>query len=231
MSFKRQPADKWRRDIPGARWFKVDLHIHTIDDRAGGRAKMPDGVPGDPSAPSTLSLYAKRFLQGVVASGVQVVGLTPHSPRIGDSPDTSAIWTIVDEWNSGVDDDNVPFREKIFAVFPGFEPSFKDGREGLHLIFLFDPEIGREDYLRLFDVLMGGIAVWKDKTLQMSNKSASDAFEELRQFRSRQRPTWKHIVLAPHIDASKGLLGGQKAQILQVFSHDEIAGLELLSVR
>ena len=34
-------------------------------------------------------------------------------------------------------------------------------------------------------------------------------------------------MLAPHIDDDKGLLGAQKAQILQLFQHDEVAGLEL----
>ena len=38
---------------------------------------------------------------------------------------------------------------------------------------------------------------------------------------------WSYIVLAPHIDNDKGLLGAQKSQVLQRFQHVEIAGLEL----
>ncbi len=227
MNFERKRTEKWQREIPGARWFKADLHVHTIDDLAGGRAKMPDGLSGNPEDPSVLSAYARRFLRGVVASGVQVVGLTPHSPRVGSDPGTSAVWKIVEEWNCAEDDDGIPFREKIFAVFPGFEPSFKNGSEGLHLLFLFDPEIGCNNYLKLFDVVMAGVSVWRDRNLNMSNMSADDAFENLRDFRSRERTVWSHIVLAPHIDARKGLLGAQKAQVLEVFSHDELAGLEL----
>lgn len=227
MSFQRKPTEKWRREIPGARWFKADLHVHTIDDHLGKRAKMPGDLSGDPGDPHVLSLYARRFLQGIVANGVQVVGLTPHSPRAGDSADTSAVWKIVEQWNHGRDDDDVPFREKIFSLFPGFEPSLNNGREGLHLIFLFDPEIGRDDYLKLFDVVMGGISAWNNSRLQMSSKDAESVFQELRQFRSRERPSWNHLVLAPHIDAPKGLLGAQKAQVLQIFSHGELAGLEL----
>ena len=227
MNFQRKPTEKWRREIPGARWFKADLHVHTIDDHPGRRAKMPEGMSGDPRDPHVLSNYARRFLQGVVANEVQVVGLAPHSPCAGTSPDTSAVWKIVEEWNRGSDDDGVPFRDKIFAVFPGFEPSLNNGREGLHLLFLFDPEIGREDYLTIFHLVMGGISPWNDGKLQMSSKDAESVFKEIRQFRSRERPRWNHIVLAPHIDAPKGLLGAQKAQVLQVFSHGELAGLEL----
>ncbi|HEB85999.1 MAG TPA: hypothetical protein ENI68_03145 [Gammaproteobacteria bacterium] len=170
----------------------------------------------------------------MAARGIQVLGLTPHSPRVGTTPETSAVWKIVETWNSGVDDDGIPFREKIYAVFPGFEPSLKDGRQGLHLLFLFDPEIGRECYLKAFDLVMGGVTPWRDKTLQISNHDAEEVFEELHKFHDREclpnedgvRP-WQYLVLAPHIDADNGLLGAQKSQVLQLFQHGEVAGLEL----
>ena len=230
MTFERRPTDKWRDDVPGARWFKADLHVHTIDDHPGGRAKMPDGLSGDPADPQTLEDYARRFLRAAVERGVQVVGLTPHSPRAGAGPDTSAVWRIVEEWNEGKDDDGTPFREKVYAVFPGFEPSFREGKAGLHLLFLFDPEIGRDRYLRAFGLTMGEISPWQDGTLQISGRRADEAFDDLKNFRERERAggeDWNSLVLAPHIDADKGLLGAQKAQVLQLFDHGAIAGLEL----
>ncbi len=232
MSFRRLAADRWRQDVPGARWLKADLHIHTIDDHPGGRTKMPPGMSGDPTSDSFLRSYARRFLQALVANGVQVAGLTPHSPRTGTDPDTSAVWRIVREWNEGDDDDGVPFRQKIYAVFPGFEPSFRDGKEGLHLLILFDPEIGLERYLGAFDVVMGGVSPWRDSALQVSGKHAAQAFEALRELWEREgsidgAAAWQYLVLAPHIDVSKGLLGAQKAQVLQLFDHEAIAGLEL----
>ncbi len=229
MTFQRQATEKWRNEVPGARWFKADLHVHTIDDHAG-RAKMPDGLSGDPADPQTLEDYARRFLRAVVERGVQVVGLTPHSPRAGDGSDTSAVWRIVEEWNEGTDDDGIPFRKKIYAVFPGFEPSLREGKEGLHLLFLFDPEIGRDRYLRVFDLVMGGVSPWQGGTLQISGKRADQAFDDLKNFREREHSVgegWNSLVLAPHIDADKGLLGTQKAQVLQLFDHGAIAGLEL----
>ena len=195
---------------------------------------MPSGISGDPQAASTIKAYARRFLQCAVASGVRILGVTPHSPRIGPAQEGSAVWQVVEEWNGGDDEDGVPFREKIYAVFPGFEPSLKDGRSGLHLMFLFDPEIGRANYLKAFDLVMGGVSPWQSAQLKMSHKSAEEAFKDLREFRSRECPQtqdgsfqWSYIVLAPHIDDDKGLLGAQKAQILQLFQHDEVAGLEL----
>ena len=230
MTFERRPTDKWRDEVPGARWFKADLHVHTIDDHPGGRAKMPDGLSGDPADPQTLEDYARRFLRAVVERGVQVVGLTPHSPRAGAGPDTSAVWRIVEEWNEGIDDDGTPFRKKVYAVFPGFEPSLNNGKAGLHLLFLFDPEIGLDRYLKAFDLVMGGVSPWRGGTLQLSRKRADEAFDELKNFQERERPggeDWNSLVLAPHIDDDKGLLGAQKAQVLQLFDHGAIAGLEL----
>ena len=195
---------------------------------------MPCGISGGPQDTGTIEAYARRFLQSAVGHGVRVIGITPHSPRVGLSQEASSVWQIVEEWNSGVDDDEVPFREKVYAVFPGFEPSLKDGKSGLHMMFLFDPEIGRADYLKAFDLVMGGVTPWHDSQLKMSNRSAEEAFQGLREFQRRECPQtqdggfqWNYIVLAPHIDDDKGLLGAQKAQVLQLFQHDEVAGLEL----
>ena len=234
MTFSRQDAAGWHRDVPGARWFKADLHIHTIDDHAGGRAKLPSSLNGRPDSAETIVAYARQFLQSAIRQRVRVLGVTPHSPRVGDGAETSAVWRIVEEWNEGLDDDGTPFREKIYAVFPGFEPSLNHGRAGLHLQFLFDPEIGRDHYLRAFDVVMGGVSPWRNRELQMSGESAGNSFRKLREFHGRECPVapdgatrWGYIALAPHIDNDKGLLGAQKAQVLQLFQHGEVAGLEL----
>ena len=235
---KRQEAENWKRKVPGARWFKSDLHIHTIDDLPGDRVKMPSGISKDPQSPEAISAYARCFLQSAIARGVQVLGITPHSPALGTGGVTSsAVWQIVEEWNNGNDDNGIPFREKVYAVFPGFEPSFKDGKSGLHMLFLFDPEMGFEKYLKAFNQVMGGVSPWPEKPenqLRMSSNTAEEAFNHLREFHKREcprtedgTPQWSYIVLAPHIDGDKGLLGAQKAQVLQLFQHDEVAGLEL----
>ena len=234
MSFVRRDTDRWRREVPGARWFKADLHVHTIDDRPGGRAKLPPGVSGSPESEATLTSYARRFLQCAAERGVRVLGITPHSPRMGSAGGASAVWRIVEEWNSGDDDDGTPFRDKVYAVFPGFEPSFKQGSRGLHLLFLFDPEVGRDRYFRAFNLAMGGVTPWLGNELQVSNKNAGDAFNELRAFHGKESPRerdggrqWNYLTLAPHIETDKGLLGAQKAQVLRDFPHVELAGLEL----
>ena len=234
MSFRRNPASRWQREIPGARWYAADLHLHTIDDLPGGRAALPARMPADARSPSGQAHYAREFLRALVRNEVHVAGLTPHSPYAIDHPEVSAVWAIVDEWNDGVDDDGIPFREKVYAIFPGFEPSFRDGSRGLHLLFLFDPECGRDRFRKAFDLLMGGVHPWQDGRLLISDKEARQALNELKTFQRREDSSssmegvsWNYMVLAPHIDANNGLLGSMKSQVLELFDHDGISGLEL----
>lgn len=214
-------------EIPGARWFKADLHIHTI----GGRVDMPADIDHDNQSPTTLSEYSCRFLQGAVDRGVQVLGITP---RIGDSD--SAIWQIVDEWKNGSSNNGTPFQDIIYAIFPGFEVSFPDGKSGLHLLFLFDPEIGHNKFMKTFDMIMGNASPWPNgnSRLKTSNLHAIEAIERLGKFHKDEysmtrgdNHIWEYLVLAPHIESEKGLLGALKAQVLERFSHAEVAGLEL----
>ena len=230
MRFERRPADTWQRDIPGARWFKADLHVHTIDDHPGGRAVLPAGLWGDPADPDILSRYARRFLQGLVANGVGVIGLTPHSPRAGNTPETSAVWKIVEEWNEGDDEDGVPFREKIYAVFPGFEPNVNDGASGVHLLFLFDPEIGRDRYLSLYDAIMDGRAPWKNSALRPTPRDADEVFATLDRSQaesSRSAASWRYIALAPHFQGAHGKFREMRSRVLKRFPCARLSGYEL----
>ena len=235
--FIRSESDNWQRDVPGARWFKADLHIHTIDDHpGGGKAKRPAELAGHLNDPETLSKYAQLFLKALVAKGVQVAGLTPHDPFIDSELGVSAVWSVVKKWNEGCDEDGIPFREKIYAVFPGFEPSFLTGRAGLHMLFLFDPEMGQDLFRKAFTLVMNGIEPWKNRDLQPSAHDAQKAFEDLKDFWKREsssstgrgQSAWNYLVLAPHIDSKKGLLHELHGSVLKYFSpHAIIAGLEL----
>ncbi len=212
MGFVRRQADNWRHEVPGVRWFKADLHIHTIDDPPVRSEGLPNGADASSPSPEQLAAYARQLLDAAIASGVQVLGITPRSPRFAGSGDVSAAWHIVEEWNNGVDPSGLPYRERVFAVFPGFKPRLNDGRGGLDLVFLCDPEIGRERYLQLFDLLMQGRQPWADKQVATAPLSATQAFDILR---DNQRPDgtpsntspWDCLALAPHVFGETGLLG------------------------
>ncbi len=228
MTFERMEAENWQLEVPGARWFKADLHLHTIDDHPGGKAKLPEGLTGEPDDSAVQGRYARLFLQRLVAQGIRVAGLTPHSPRAGSGPESSATWRIIEEWNAGVDDDGVPFREKIFAVFPGFEIKVRDGAQGVHLLFLFDPETGRDRYLRLFDAVMDGATAWEGGSLAMTRKSAEDVLDTLdggRLAGSGGEHSLGYLALAPHLLASHGLQREMGHQARELFPVARLAGI------
>ncbi|WP_419943822.1 AAA family ATPase [Candidatus Poriferisodalis sp.] len=233
MGFVREQADNWRRDVPGARWFKADLHIHTIDDAPGGAVHAPADF--DMTSPSSehLKTYARQFLNAAVANHVQVLGITPNCPRLGAASGLSAAWHIVEEWNRGTHDNGESYREQIFAVFPGFKPRLNDGRGGLDLIFLFDPEIGCERYLGLFDLVMQGRHPWNGEQVATASLSADGASELLRdnwrqdQVDAAER-TWDYLILAPDAFGKTGLLGTPSEHIeREGFDASELAALEL----
>lgn len=224
--FVRQSAARWHAEVPGSRWCRADLHLHTLDDHPNGNLQRPPGVTGAVDDPATLIAYARAYLKAAIANNIQVLGLTPHAVRIGTDASMSATWAIVDEWNSGSDDDGVPFRDKIYAVFPGFEPSLNDGSAGIHLIFLFDPEIGKDQFLRAFDVVMNGVEPYRDGGLLCTTLNAAEVFHKLRELVRASQATWRHICLAPHAFSDKGLFK-LRSQVLQNFPHQELVGIEL----
>ena len=229
MTFERNEAPNWRIEVPGARWFKADLHLHTIDDHPGGKAKLPEGIDGTPENPAVQSAYARRFLQRLVEAGVQVAGLTPHSPRAASGPDSSTVWRIVDEWNEGVDDDGVPFREKVYAVFPGFEINVNAGKKGVHLLVLFDPEIGRERHLSLFDAVMDGAAPWQGGNLKMTRKDSAEILQTLDGHirDSGAGDPAEFLLLGAHFLDRHSVHGEMNSQVLDTFPLDRLAGVGL----
>lgn len=221
------PGKRWHQEVPGARWFRCDLHIHTLDDHPSPNLKWPSGLHGLPTDQGVQLAYARRLLQAAVTRGIEVLGLTPHCPRSGETDETSTTWRVVEEWMAGLDDDGVPFREKIYAVFPGFEPSLSVGSRGVHLQFLFDPCIGRDAYLRAFQCVMGGVNPWQGSSLRMSPSNAKEVFESLVNLQREEKDRWRWMCIAPHaIDNNKGLFA-LKGQMLETFPHKYVSALEL----
>ena len=228
-----EPSPRWHEEVPGTRWFRADLHLHTLDDHDGGRIAVPGELAGgSPQDPDLLTRYAHLVLDAAVQRGVQVLGLTPHDVRTG--PTTSAAWAIVEAWQRDANADGRAYRDLVYAVYPGFEPALNVGRRGLHLLFLMDPCIGRERYLRLFDALMGGVSPWHGNQLRISSLDERRFFEVLDDFHAREnglplsdKAHWDYLVLAPHAFAENGLFGALQAQALQLFPSLRLAGIEL----
>lgn len=230
-AFTRTNVTKWHDEVPGTRWFRADLHLHTLDDALGGNItwQAPPGLPksDDPTDAATQAAYVRCFLQAAVGAGIDVLGLTPHSAHVPGSTGISVVWDIVDAWQNASDDDGTPFREKIYAVFPGFEPSASDGKGGIHLLVLFDPEIGKDRYLRAFSAVTGGLDVWHGGEHQTSPTDTDTLLGKLNDLKLREGTGWDFLCVAPHAFGDKGVVQSLKGSIGKYFAHGGIAALEL----
>jgi len=230
-AFTRKLVTKWHDEVPGTRWFRADLHLHTLDDAVGGNIswQIPPGVTNhnDPTDPITRTAYVRCFLKSAIAAGIDVLGLTPHSAHVPGNTGISVVWDIVEEWQTGKDDDGIPFSEKIYAVFPGFEPSASDGKGGIHLLVIFDPEIGKDRYVKAFTVATGGQDVWRDGNHQTSTKSTKELLSSLKDLKDREGEDWDYLCIAPHAFSPKGVVESLKGDLGKYFTHGNIAALEL----
>lgn len=203
-------SEHWHDEVPGTRWLRADLHLHTLDDPY---VALPSGVVGERDDPDVLRAYAERFLDAAVAQGIEVLGLTPHAACV--KAGISATWTIVETWESGRQaSSGKGYRDLIYAVYPGFEPSFADGNSGIHLIFLFDPTVGKEKYLNAFGAIMGGRPAYDGKTLNQTLKTPKEAFAALDDRLSIGKGNY--LVIAPHPLQQNGLLSRPGQYILDL---------------
>ncbi|MCF7983968.1 MAG: AAA family ATPase [Thiohalocapsa sp.] len=195
-----EPMERWHDEVPGTRWFRADLHLHTLDDPY---VALPTGIEGERGDPDVLRAYAERFLDAAIAQGIEVLGLTPHAACI--KAGISAAWTIVEIWETGHQESSGrTYRDLIYAVYPGFEPNFADGNSGIHLIFLFDPTVGKERYLNAFSAIMGGRPAHDGKNLNWTQKDPKDAFKDLDDPKGVGKDNY--LVVAAHPLQPNGLL-------------------------
>ncbi|MFM2244466.1 MAG: hypothetical protein RL071_540, partial [Pseudomonadota bacterium] len=214
------PTPRWTDEVPGTRWLRADLHIHTIDDPP--RA-LPAGLEGPREAPAVLEAYARRLLDSAVDRRIEVLGLTPHQAEV--APGRSAVLAVRDLWRDGARaTDGARYRDLIYAVYPGFEPNFQDGMQGLHLLFLFDPAIDARDYIAGFHAVMEGRAAYAGKTLERTPIRPRKAFDALDD--PKGVGAANYLVIAAHPTQVNGLLHRPGGEITELVGGRVIA-LEL----
>jgi predicted nucleic acid-binding Zn-ribbon protein len=189
-------ARDWHAEVPGTRFFRADLHVHTVDDPPV-RAMDP-GFDAD-AGPEAMETYARRVLEAAIDQGIEVLGLTPH--RAHDNGE-SAVMAIVELWRDGVRESGERYRDRVYAVYPGFEPNFGEDRSGVHLSFLFDPGMERGRYLELFGAVMAGEAAYQGGNLRRSGLSLTAALDKL----DAAIGSESYVAIAPHAERDNGLL-------------------------
>lgn len=75
----REPTERWTDEVPGTRWFRANLHLHTPDDPY---VAPPPGIDRGRDDAAVLRDSAERFLDAAVAQGIEVLGPTTHATCI-----------------------------------------------------------------------------------------------------------------------------------------------------
>lgn len=106
----------------GANYHLCDLHVHTPGDEG---YSIPEDI--DINTEDGKEEFSNQFVQSSLDKGISVIGITDHNSV---------------EW---VDRIREAARGTKLTVFPGFEISAKSGKEGIHLVCLFDPDASKDE--------------------------------------------------------------------------------------
>lgn len=121
---------KWHKRYQGARWVKVDLHLHSPGAHT---FSLPSSLSPDRDRGKIADLYVQKLFD----QGIQVAAITDYQG-------------IRTKWFSLIQQ---KARERGIVVFPGAELSFKGPKHGLHILAVFpldaDPEAINRSILAL----------------------------------------------------------------------------------
>jgi DNA repair ATPase RecN len=113
-----------------SRWYKTDLQIASP---AGGFS-MPNG---DLTTPAHRAQAVSEYVQHIKDAGIEVFGVTDHNAT-----------TMLDE----IRDET---RKQGLVMFPGMEVSTGSGADGIHLLFIGDPNADFEKLRHSWETAAG----------------------------------------------------------------------------
>ncbi len=193
---------------PGARWWKVDFHVHTPVSKDTREWQKAIGTQDE--------VTPERWLLECMGAGLDCVAVTDHN---------TGVWT--DRLKAAYADleANQPKGFRPLHLFPGVELSVNGG---FHLLALFDFEKTSSD----IDTLLGAVEYegTKGNSDGVTRKSAVEVIEKVLAAGGLPIPA--------HIDGVKGLLRVPSAEsnqtaldvgtVQQVLRCDEILAMEVV---
>lgn len=183
----------------GANYLLCDLHVHSPDDEG---YTTPDDV--DISSEEGKDEFASRFVESALEQGLEVVGITDHN---------SVKW--IDRLREAA-------RGTKLTIFPGFEISANAGKEGIHLVCLFDPDTTQE---KLNDIitqlgLPRGDRQHEDGDYKVCDEDLNDTISLIKQYGG--------LPIAAHMDSNSGILNSMGGELrINAWKNDNLLAGEL----
>src|SRR3989338_3603288 len=178
-------ADKKFIDIlkmhNGAKYCWADLHIHTPKWH---RFSLPSGVNKNDK-----DKIARLYIEKTRKEGIKILGITEHNDV---------------EW---IDSIRKAANGTGIIIFPGFEITTDSGKDGIHLICLFNPNTnsGELDHLLSKIGLTPSERLNPDNTPRAFNRGVNEVIKIVREEGG--------ICIAPHVFNENGLLKETEGQI------------------
>jgi len=184
----------------GAKFYWADMHIHTPQWQGFSLPSSMDRNDKDH--------IAKLYIEKAKKEDIKILGITEHNDV-----------TWIDPIRKAAKDSDV-------VVFPGFEITTDSGKDGIHLICLFNPDTdsGELNHLLSLIGLTPAERFNSDNTPRAFNKGVHEVIEIVKNKGG--------ICIAPHIFNENGLLKETEGQIrIEIFRNEYLFAVEIPASR
>jgi len=178
---------QWKSAYQGARWLRVDLHLHSPCVRT---FRLSSGMDPERDKPQIVERYVRQLAD----QNIQIAAITDYQ---GIGP----------EWFLPIRDEA---QKRGIVIFPGAELSFEGPKHGLHVLAIFpltaDPDaIDRAIY-----------AMDRNPSTSLVRQDGShrdiDPREDIKDAVRKFREDTKALIILPHPNDENGLFKSYRAQ-------------------
>lgn len=193
-------ADKKLNDIlkmhNGAKFYWADLHIHTPKWQG---FSLPPGMNKNDK-----DHIAKLYIEKAKKEDIKILAITEHNDV---------------EW---IDPIRKAAKGSDVIVFPGFEITTDSGKDGIHLICLFNPDTNSDE----IDHLLSQIGLTPSERFNADNtpRAFSKGINEVTEIIRKK----DGICIAPHVFNDNGLLKQTEGQLrMDMFRNEYLFAVEI----
>ena len=193
-------ADKKLNEIlkmhNGAKFYRADLHIHTPKWQG---FSLPPGMNKNDK-----DHIAKLYIEKAKKEDIKILAITEHNDV---------------EW---IDPIRKAAKGSDVIVFPGFEITTDSGKDGIHLICLFNPDTNSDE----IDHLLSQIGLTPSERFNADNtpRAFSKGINEVTEIIRKK----DGICIAPHVFNDNGLLKQTEGQLrMDMFRNECLFAVEI----
>jgi len=171
------------KDYTGAKWLKVDLHLHSPGVES---FKLPSGI--DIGSNNECQNLIKEYIKKIEEAQIKIGAITDYNG-------------VREKWFELIKKEA---SDKGIVIFPGVELSLPGGKYGLHLLLIFEQDVD----IKGLNTFLLSLDENPQKSLLFDGRKHRDIDSEsgLEKLISKVREKYKCLVIFPHPEDDKGHL-------------------------